>query len=676
MTWLPSILNPLAAAIAAGVAIPSLLLLYFLKLRRKEQPFASTLLWKKSVQDLQVNAPFQRLRRNLLLFIQLAALLALILALARPVSFQRSATAAQNLLLIDRSASMNARDADGGRTRLDEAKRRARDRVDSMSRGGRAAVIAFDSSAEVVQQMTDDKQSLRNAIDRISPTDQPTRLKMAYTLAEAAQGLNPEQMKAGGAAAAEMVVYSDGRVLDGGDLSFRGHVTYEPIGSDKTGNIAIVALSARRNYERPNEVSVFCRLANYGPDATNADLELSVAEIDPANPSAERFVVRQTKEATSLLPDRWTDEQRKEAERAGTVSRDSVEFKLDLTTAAVVRVEQKNKTNDLLDVDDRAQVVVPPPKRLGVLLVTDGNYFLEKALDSLGLERPVTMSPADYEAKVPTDFDVIVFDRTSPKKLPPAGNFLYFGALPPAVALKQTTDASGVAQFATDVNVLDWQRDHPLLRTLNVSKVFAAEAMKLDLPPDAETIIEGTTTPLLVLYRTPRQTHLVCAFDLLQSNWPMRETFPYFLYNAMQFMALGSDMDVREGYTPGAMPRLPRTNLARAGSALQSIQLIGPDGTQTLRVPDAGDFALPALNRVGLYRTEPSVPQFERIAVNLLDANESNLLPRDVAPGHVGDADLAAGGKRRVEWWWWLVAVVALPLLMVEWWVYSRRVRV
>ena len=271
---------------------------------------------------------------------------------------------------------------------------------------------------------------------------------------------------------------------------------------------------------------------------------------------------------------------------------------------------------------------------------------------------------------------MIDFDRASPKTLPPAGNFIYFGALPPNVALKQTLDTAGVPQFATDVGVLDWQRDHPLLRTLNVSKVFAAEAMRLDLPPDAETVIEGTTTPLLVIYRTPRQTHLICAFDLLQSNWPMRETFPYFLYNAMQFMALGSDMDVREGYTPGAMPRLPRTNLARAGPNLTSIKLIGPDGTQTLRVPDSGDFALPTLNRVGLYRTEPSVPQFERIAVNLLDANESDLLPRDVAPGHVGDADLAAGGKRRVEWWWWLVAVVALPLLMVEWWVYSRRVRV
>ena len=537
----------------------------------------------------------------------------------------------------------------------------------------RAAVIAFDGSAEVVQQMTDDKQSLRNAIDRIGPTDQPTHLKRAYQLAEAATGLTGEAMKPGEANPASMFVYSDGRVADAGELSFRGLVTYEKIGDEKTGNIAIVALSARRNFERPNEVTVFARLANFGPDPVGADLELSVAEIDPANPSAENFVQRQVKEATSLLPDRWTDQQRKDS---GQSPRDSVEFKLDLTTAAIIRVEQKNKANDKLDVDDRAQVVVPPPKTLGVVLVSDGNYFLEKAMDALGLQRAKTMSPAEYESTVPSDYDVIVFDRHSPAKLPAAGNFVYFGAVPPGLPLKQSTSSAGVPQIVTDVGVLDWQRDHPLLKTLNVSKVFAAEAMRLDVPPDAETIIEGTTTPLLVLYRQPRSTHLVCAFDLLQSNWPMRETFPYFLYNAMQFLALGSDMDVREGYAPGAMPRIPRTNLTRAGANVQELTLIGPDGKRTIRVPETGDVALPSLDRVGLYRTEPSVPQFERIAVNLLDANESNLTPKDVAPGDVGTVEDVAGGKRRVEWWWWLVAAVALPMLMVEWWIYSRRVRV
>ena len=67
MEWL----TPFTAVYAAMAAVPTLLLLYFLKLKRREQIISSTLLWKRAVQDLQVNAPFQRLRRNLLLLLQL-----------------------------------------------------------------------------------------------------------------------------------------------------------------------------------------------------------------------------------------------------------------------------------------------------------------------------------------------------------------------------------------------------------------------------------------------------------------------------------------------------------------------------------------------------------------------------------------------------------------------------
>src|SRR5437868_12524552 len=122
MAWLPHFLSPWAAIVAAGIAVPALLILYFLKLRRREMAVSSTLLWKKAIQDLQVNAPYQKLRRNLLLILQLLLLLALCLALSRPVANYTPGAGKTSVILIDRSASMSARDVDG-RTRLDEAKR-------------------------------------------------------------------------------------------------------------------------------------------------------------------------------------------------------------------------------------------------------------------------------------------------------------------------------------------------------------------------------------------------------------------------------------------------------------------------------------------------------------------------------------------------------------------------
>src|SRR3712207_1445257 len=133
MSWFPTFLNPLMAAAAAAVVIPSLLILYFLKLRRRELAVSSTLLWKKAVQDLQVNAPFQKLRRNLLLLLQLLLLILLCLAFMRPVANFKQGAGKLTVILIDRSASMGAKDAaDGKRTRLEEAKRLALEIVDSM----------------------------------------------------------------------------------------------------------------------------------------------------------------------------------------------------------------------------------------------------------------------------------------------------------------------------------------------------------------------------------------------------------------------------------------------------------------------------------------------------------------------------------------------------------------
>ena len=72
------------AAFGFAALIPLVILLYFLKLKRKEQVISSTFLWQKAIADLQANQPFQKLRRNLLLILQLLIISALIFSLARP----------------------------------------------------------------------------------------------------------------------------------------------------------------------------------------------------------------------------------------------------------------------------------------------------------------------------------------------------------------------------------------------------------------------------------------------------------------------------------------------------------------------------------------------------------------------------------------------------------------
>jgi hypothetical protein len=676
---MPNFLNIWSAAIAAGVAVPLLLLLYFLKLRRREVMVSSTLLWKRAVQDLQVNAPFQRLRRNLLLFLQMLILLALLLALSRPVMNYAPGAGKVAVILIDRSASMSAVDQQNQTPRLDEAKRKARELVDTMDREGSAMVIAFDDSAEVVRSFTTDRTILKQAIDSIQPTHRRSKLKLAYQLAEAkAAAFYVDQLRPTQNDRPEIYLFSDGRILDATELSLKQAELkqYFKIGNDQAANVGIVAMNAKRNYERPSEVQVFVRLANYGPNPSGAVLQLSVDGQVPAGGIKRDF---------ELLPERWDPAEREKAQKERKLAhRDSAEFRLDLMKGAVVRVELKEQTDDALAADDSARVVVPPPRPLNVLLVSSkGNFWLERFLESAKLKKPGIITAADYEERikdpqaVASQYDVIFFDRYSPKVLPPTGNFFYFAAVPPDSKLKVATDAKGAAMMLADQVVLDWDRNHAIMRVLNL-RFYVSQALKLSVPLDAQVLVDGVEGPLIVLYREDRRTHLVFAFDVNNSDWPtVHPSFPVFMDNALQYLALGSEMNVRQSYAPGATPRIPRYNLQQAGADVKQVVLSGPPSFQAVKigVPPTGDFALPPLEKVGLYTLDPPIPQFEKLAVNLLDENESNLVPAGQVPGGGGTAvEAAATGKSRLELWWWIVAAGAVPLCLIEWWIYTRRV--
>jgi hypothetical protein len=256
--------------------------------------------------------------------------------------------------------------------------------------------------------------------------------------------------------------------------------------------------------------------------------------------------------------------------------------------------------------------------------------------------------------------------------MPQNGNFIWFRALPPGGKVKQVMN--GVRPVYTQENtILDWKRDHPMLQGLNLGKLYIKSAMKLSVPPvGVERLVEGNQGPLILLDREGRSTHLIIAFDVLESNWPFKLSFPIYMYQALQYLALGSDMDVREAFAPGATPTLPLGDVKRVASDRTELRLSGPGGTRTVKIPDAGDFVLPPLEQVGVYTLDVPVPGYDRIAVNLLDASESNLTPNDQPPGGIGQTQETTG-RARVELWWWLAAA-ALPLLLIEWFVYTRRV--
>jgi hypothetical protein len=207
-----------------------------------------------------------------------------------------------------------------------------------------------------------------------------------------------------------------------------------------------------------------------------------------------------------------------------------------------------------------------------------------------------------------------------------------------------------------------------------MARLIVAESIKLEVPLESQVLVDGMKGPLMALHREGKGTHLIVAFDVLQSDWPFSPTYPFFWYNALEYLAVGSDMDVRQSLDPGATPKIPRTSLMKGAEPIKQIALIDPTGKRTnLPVPEGSDFALPALEHVGIYTTDPPIPPYDRMAVNLLDANESNLVPATSAPGGKPDDVQQGSGKVRRDLWRYLV-MGAIGMLFVEWWVYTRRV--
>lgn len=237
MTWL----TPMYAAIAAAVAVPALIILYFLKLRRRDVEISTTLLWRKAIQDLQANAPFQRLRRNILLLLQLLVLGGIIAALGQPQIKGQEITGRRHIILLDRSGSMKSLDEDDGKggkvSRLDAAKKQAIAMVESMREGGLFDKDQADDQADIRQQFTTDKAILKRAIEGITATEGPTALAEAMRLAKAqaprrvVEGQTVEGLTAG--PPETIHIFSDGRLPDAVEAKPgpEDHVEFHRVGS-------------------------------------------------------------------------------------------------------------------------------------------------------------------------------------------------------------------------------------------------------------------------------------------------------------------------------------------------------------------------------------------------------------------------------------------------------------
>ena len=621
-----NLLTPIALAL--GVTLPIVVIFYLLKVRRHDEEVSSTFLWNDLIRDLAAHEPLQRLKWSLLLILQLIALALITFAVARPFSEQQGQKPVQAVLLIDGSASMQAQDVQP--SRFARAIDAARSTLAGLPENSLATAIVVAAHPQVLVSATTDRRQVEKALSEAQPSGAAADMREALLLARSLGG-DPQ--------ARRIYLFTDGAFALPPDLpDDLGSVEVVPVTQTDTGNLAVTTISTRPDPRDNRRQQLFTRVANFADAPAHAMVTISVdgqaveerdVDLDPNGSSDQVF---------EELPAgaRW----------------------------ASVNVATKGTDNGLT-LDDTAYAVLSQKKPAQVLLVSNGNQFLEKVLTLLPNVDLYRIAAQRYLAVEADRFDIIVFDDYLPPLLP-RGNLLVVN--PPDRGPYRTNGEVRRPRVAT------WDREDPILGFVDMRDLSVTRAAKLDLPRWAKPLISTSDgVPLLAAGQdgVGDRRVVILPFDLRQSNLPNLSAFPILMSNVMNYLSPPGVVQTPEINTgsPESLSPLPQVERVRVAAP--------NDQTSEFRTGQ-GPITYASTDVPGRYRVSQIVQQGQQtvdddlFAANLGNPDESDIRPRLSGLSNPGPLD--AGLTTLQKEFWGVLAALVLPLLLFEWFWFHRRV--
>jgi hypothetical protein len=600
-----------------------LLLVVALLLARRRRPSASRpvgnmYLWSQAAP--RSSAAFvPRLQRNWITAVQIAALVAGIVALARPL-FPLAASDA--VLILDVSASMGARD--GSTTRLDLARARAISILDGLPAGTRVQLVRAGAAPEQSGRYQASDPALRREVQAISPTAGRADLAAAVEVVRAAAATEPMIYVLSDQAAASRL-QATGQVGAAGD-SDQGS---KPSARDSrlqwitvgrpADNAAITRLTVRRLPTSPADAQALVETWNYG----SAELDASI-EIGQGSEVVRQPVRLRARQAATLVVD---------LEDVG-----------DVVSARLV-------VSDSLDVDNVRFAVTAPVDPVRVLLV-NGSFFLDKALSAntaLAVER-VSAEAASAGIESQGSYDVIVCESCAEAPDGSAAVLMVPGSAGPDGSLAELTLSSPA---------------HAIAEAVDLSGVRAA--VSRDLASQGEVIARALGRPALVAYEQNGRRVVELGFHAAGGELPLSTAFPVLIANVIDWLAAS-----RENALEVAAGDTLQWRIA-SGQGQEPPTIVTPDGRSSAPTVAQGRLSFGATEAAGVYRVVSSGRQ-QFFAVNPATDTESNLSasgatspePRDEAAP--SPAVVSRRGEMVTPW-----LLLCLVLVTIEWWLRAQR---
>lgn len=557
--------------LAAGALLAAaLLLLHVLRPRPRRTQVSSLFLWRFALEELAASERRRRFLANLVLFLQLACLLGLAFALARP-SLRQERAPVHLAIVVDTSASM-AVAGDRGVTRIEEAVARLEE---VLSSGDAERYTLLTSWGGPPLYDGGSKDELLRALHSLPPpsgiSDWPAA---AQTLQAAASGPLP----------ATVLLVSDG-ALSASDLQplaafDPGATVLALVAGSSEGNVGITAFTARPVGGDPLRHEVLLRAANHS--SLPASVRLAVE-------------ARRESEPGVLVLD----------EHLEIPPRERAELVFEHTFAPAESLSAFLDAGDAFPLDDEAHLVAHAPQAIRVLLVGASDHFLREGLSVFPQVR------VDSSPQLPPEtgaYHLVVFVDTP---VPPdfVGSAAQFATLPAATG--------------APVQITSWNPAHPLSRFVDWHNLALAGVAALAPGPSERRLVDSSAGPLVTAYEGESLRVVRVGIPLHGSDFPFRVAFPVFLYNLLQWAAPDGVHAVADPLPPGRPPealrRLAgsgRVLLARGGEEPAELSLSEPEAIRA------------ALARPGVYTWNAPGGESGRFAVSLVDPEESNLTRR------------------------------------------------
>jgi Ca-activated chloride channel homolog len=570
------------------------------------------MLWDTAPRFEGNSSFFQKMQRDPLLLLQLLALALMAIAIARPSVTVMGEGERRVVIVLDTSASMKAKDVPPNR--FTEAQARARDLVNDLLPGTRVMVMEAGIQPRVSAPMSADVSLALDAIGNATAQDLPNRLGDALRTARALLGDDTS---------AEIHVFTDG-ALPEIPYADDARIHWVSVGKNDD-NVGITHLAVRKTYQGAAGYEALLSVANYSRQVRTLSFSLKVED----RIVAERELrLGPQLHRTLILPFR----------NNGTA-----------------RVTARLRVDDALESDNAAYAIVPPPNKISVTLVSDGNLFLEKVLRTdpeIALE---VRRPNQYEGGMGSA-DVVILDSVTPKQVG-SGRFIFVNVVPPDVPV----DILGTIEKPT---VNDWDRMHPVMRHIDFSKVSIESALRIrPLVPGRPLVEAALGGPLVYSVEEAERKAILIGFDLFKADLPLRVAFPLMISNSIRWLHQGA-MEQHMGQIAAGQPLV-----APVPHGIESVTITTPSGRRLEAPSVRGAINFSQTGEVGVYTLSTAKAEM-RIAANLMDPEESNIAPRRL-PNRIASNNASLVPIENE--YWRAFVILALLILIAEGAIYFRR---